>query len=543
MKQSNLDPVTQKLIDNSKRIKVLEEQLVTLSSMFYDMKDQFSSKKVVEKTVPKSTGKKSRSKKQKTQSEPLGARHQTLPQQQEEDDQEGFYTTVSKGLKLAKNDNVASIVTKMISFTEEARKQKQEFYDSEKKFKDAADENEKDFRTKFLDAIKALKVKPKVKGKRELPPRDALGRFVKKEATQTLGKEAAKDAAKSVEKEVARDAAQAAERQVVQTTERQVAKETVKKTAEKLETVEAPSIKQVTQIKPPEVTAPPPSVSPILETIKQAAPTAAKVVAGVAVTSLFGKEAIAESISKYESKGAGDYNAYNKGTVGNKMIGADKPIDFSKMTISEFLQRGGLQPGDPNRLFAVGRYQIIPKTMEGLVKKLKLDPDTTYLDKETQDSLFANGLIGTVRKKVNDYIEGKSEDRNAAILELAKEFASVGVPYDMEIGTKKLKKGDSYYSGQGGNKAHNSPEEVGRALDIDRAKHLKNTSDMLEPKNDVGQKLNQSSINNRDLKGSGSGTNVIMDNTTTNVTTVNKKEEIVVQPTTNDIKPIHMESR
>ena len=222
----------------------------------------------------------------------------------------------------------------------------------------------------------------------------------------------------------------------------------------------------------------PPTAAPTPPTVaKPSISTAAKVAAGTAVVTgaLVGKEALAENISKYESKSAGGYNAYNKGTVGNKMIGSDKPIDFSKMSIAEFLKRGELKSGDPDRLFAVGRYQIIPATMKDLVKTMKLDPNTTYLDPATQDALFANGLVGTRRKKVDDYIKGKSNDRDGAILQLSQEFASVGVPYDNPPGKPGLKKGDSYYSGQGGNKAHNSPEEIGAALDMDRAKFVKSS--------------------------------------------------------------------
>ena len=227
---------------------------------------------------------------------------------------------------------------------------------------------------------------------------------------------------------------------------------------------------------------------------------------------LIGKESLASNIAKYESGKAG-YNAYNKGTIGNKMIPSDKPIDFSKMTIQDYFDRSAktkqfpegnsnLKPGDPETLFAVGRYQIIPSTMLELVKKLKLDPKTTYLDPNTQDLLFANGLIGQQRKKVDAYVKGQSDDRDGAILELAKEFASVGVPYDMEVGNKKLKKGDSYYSGVGGNKAHNSPEEVGTALDNDRSKNLQNNKSTPEQTNglNIGNQIDQASKENKDLK-------------------------------------------
>ena len=254
--------------------------------------------------------------------------------------------------------------------------------------------------------------------------------------------------------------------------------------------------------------------------------TATKIGVGAAMTTtsvLFGREALASNISKYESKGSSgksfggdEYNAYNKGTLDNKIIPADKPIDFSQMSVSEFLRRGSLSPGDPDRLFAVGRYQIIPKTMEGLIKSLKLDPKTTYLDSATQDLLFAKGLTTSVqgRGAVDDYIKGKpGVTRDDAILALAKEFASIGVPYDTErvsknkkgevTSTVPIKKGQSYYSGVGGNQAHNSPEEVGAALDADRAKVLGLAPKANElPVSNSGQQVNTQSTQNGDLRKS-----------------------------------------
>ena len=220
---------------------------------------------------------------------------------------------------------------------------------------------------------------------------------------------------------------------------------------------------------------PKPGITGPSKLVTGAAVVGAGVVLGTAA--LVGRQALATNISKYESGSAG-YNAYNKGTVGNKMIASDKEVDFSKMTITEYFNRtaktnqfpeGKLPPGHPDVLFAVGKYQIIPPTMLGLVKKLQIDPDTTYLDQTTQDLLFTQGLTKLNRVAVDNYISGKSNDRDAAILQLAQEFASVGVPYDMTTPQgKKLKKGESYYSGIGGNKAHNSPEAVGEALDADR---------------------------------------------------------------------------
>ena len=300
--------------------------------------------------------------------------------------------------------------------------------------------------------------------------------------------------------------------------------EEAKKTAEKIKAEKEAAAKKSAEEAKRTATKSKPDVS-----------TAEKIGTGVAIATtaaLTGKEALAANIAKYESKGSSgksfggnEYNAYNKGTSGNKIIGADKPIDFSKMTIQEYFNRAAktkqfpqgnpnLKPGDPETLFAVGRYQIIPPTMLNLVQKLKLDPKTTYLDSTTQDLLFAKGLTTSIggRAAVDDYIKGKpGVTRDAAIMALAKEFASVGVPYDTEriipshknedgklISEKRIpiKKGQSYYSGLGGNKAHNSPEEVGAALDADRAKHLK-----LSPTSqNVGNQIDQSSKENAQMK-------------------------------------------
>lgn len=169
--------------------------------------------------------------------------------------------------------------------------------------------------------------------------------------------------------------------------------------------------------------------------------------------------------------GAAGYNAYNKGTIGNKIIGSDKPINFSEMTIEEYFKRAELRPDDPNKLFAVGRYQIIPSTMRGIVNALRVDPKTTYLTPEVQESFFKYLLSTAGTGKLNAYLKGKSDDLDAAILDLSRVWAAVGVPYDNPDG-KRIKRGQSYYSGVGGNAASISPDVVGQALISQRQSEL-----------------------------------------------------------------------
>jgi len=300
----------------------------------------------------------------------------------------------------------------------------------------------------------------------------------------------------------------------------------------------------------PTATPTPPVVTPKPAIVKPAITEAAKTAAKIGVigtAALVGREALAKNIAKYESTGSAgksfgndEYNAYNKGTTGNKIVGATKEIDFSKMTISEYFRRSKLPITDPDRLFAVGRYQIIPKTMEGLVKKLKIDPDTTTLNAETQDMLFARGLTTSLqgRGAVDNYLKGKpGVTREDAILALAMEFASIGVPYDIpknslfnnKLPNIDLKKGQSFYSGIGGNKAHNPPELVGAALDEDRKKNI-NMSPTTTT-NNIGEKLNDASKTNDNMKvdmssssAAGSVAPIIIQNNNTN------KQKIIQPP-------------
>lgn len=175
-------------------------------------------------------------------------------------------------------------------------------------------------------------------------------------------------------------------------------------------------------------------------------------------------------ISSAES-GGGDYSIYNTGTAR-----AAGRIDFSKMTLDQVmdLQARG-------KVFAVGKYQIIPKTMRGAKDELKLSGKETFTN-ALQERIFKDYLVGSKRKVVRDYIQGKSNNASLAVMQLAQEFASVAAPYDttrvvdLPGGRKKyvpVKAGNSYYSDIGGNKAHISAEQALAALNAQRDTYIK----------------------------------------------------------------------
>lgn len=164
--------------------------------------------------------------------------------------------------------------------------------------------------------------------------------------------------------------------------------------------------------------------------------------------------------------GEGDYNSVNRGADPRtgKSYGSTK-ANLSEMTINQVLARNKKPFGDPDRMNAVGRYQIVASTMKGLVSKMGLTGEEK-LTPEMQDRLF----MALMPKATTDYVSGRSTDRNAAITGLAKEYASIGVPVDMKGYVQNVRAGQSFYQGYGGNKANpQSLSKVAAALDVARA--------------------------------------------------------------------------
>jgi peptidoglycan hydrolase-like protein with peptidoglycan-binding domain len=170
------------------------------------------------------------------------------------------------------------------------------------------------------------------------------------------------------------------------------------------------------------------------------------------------------------SSGEGNYNSFNRGRAGDS---GGKEIDFSQMTVAEVMRRQDLPSGDPNRLFAVGKYQVIPGTMEEAVKALNIDPNQKFTP-QLQERIFADYLIDEKRPAVRDYITGKTgpEGLGKAQLALAQEFASVADP----------RTGKSYYDGDSaGNSASISAKQVADALNQMRGQYQENIKNGLSP--------------------------------------------------------------
>lgn len=150
-------------------------------------------------------------------------------------------------------------------------------------------------------------------------------------------------------------------------------------------------------------------------------------------------------IAKAESKG--NYNAYF-GNAGNT------DIKFTEMPVGEVMrwQQEFIAAG--NASSAVGRYQFISTTLAGLVQQLHIDVNQPF-NEAMQDEL-AIALLE--RRGVTEYVNSQIDGRQFAA-KLAKEWA--GLP--KVVGDKPEQ---SYYAGDGLNKALVKVDEVLRAVSV-----------------------------------------------------------------------------
>lgn len=167
------------------------------------------------------------------------------------------------------------------------------------------------------------------------------------------------------------------------------------------------------------------------------------------------------------SKGEGGYESSNRGTKNNEIQGSTHSTTrdnkkLSEMTIDEIRAKMKIKSADnADRLFAVGKYQLIPTTFEMAVKATGLSGDTVF-NPETQEKL-GQYLLFEKRPALGAYIKGESDDINKALLEAAKEWASLPVP-------SGSKKGKSYYGK--GNKAQHTLDETINALNEARNAYI-----------------------------------------------------------------------
>lgn len=168
-------------------------------------------------------------------------------------------------------------------------------------------------------------------------------------------------------------------------------------------------------------------------------------------------------LSELIGRGEGDYNDYNRGSLHKRILRANQTIDFSAMTFGELSRRQALPATDPDRIFAVGKYQIVPETMREVQRNMTIDPNEKFTP-DLQDRIFSEYLIRGKRPQIQHYIEGRpGATLHAAQKAVAREWASVDDPDTP---------GRAYgnYEARGNNSTI-APHEVATALDAMRAEY------------------------------------------------------------------------
>ncbi|MDM0018373.1 hypothetical protein [Variovorax saccharolyticus] len=170
-----------------------------------------------------------------------------------------------------------------------------------------------------------------------------------------------------------------------------------------------------------------------------------------------GARAAGGGLGNMIAKHEGGYGSFNRGNAGDS---GGATMDFSSMTVSQIMAAQSLKKGDANRLFAVGKYQVIPSTMQGAAKAMGLTGDEKFTP-ELQERIFAEYLTAKKRPQIAGYIKGEHDNLASAQLAGAQEWASIADP----------KSGKSYYAGSGNNRAGMSADTFGSGLTDARGRY------------------------------------------------------------------------
>jgi hypothetical protein len=165
---------------------------------------------------------------------------------------------------------------------------------------------------------------------------------------------------------------------------------------------------------------------------------------------------------------------------------------ISEMTIAEIqeLQKKG-------KLYAVGKWQMIPGTINDMVRNMpNIDPKTQIFDDKFQNSLFRDFFSKRKRPLIGRYLqEDPKVTEIDAAMQVAMEWSSVGVPRDVkkaEYGYDRKgnplpfadrRKGESFYN----EKARTSPDAV--IIELRKLKSGKTSTNIDTSSQNIGQRV------------------------------------------------------
>lgn len=172
------------------------------------------------------------------------------------------------------------------------------------------------------------------------------------------------------------------------------------------------------------------------------------------------------------SLGSSYYGMIDGKLISQHTLGYLKKLSKSETTLNISYYDGDAPQTKTGRLFALGKYQIVPDTRNGAQTSLGLTDDTVFSN-EVQDKMFTEYLITDKKSRgaIINYLTGKSDDIDAAARAIAQEWASVGIKPGTNGATRVGGSSGmtSYYDGDGVNAASISYFEICEALKADRA--------------------------------------------------------------------------
>lgn len=175
------------------------------------------------------------------------------------------------------------------------------------------------------------------------------------------------------------------------------------------------------------------------------------------------RNALGNLIGKAES--SDDYSAYN--FVENGKMRSRYKTDLTEWNLREILQSQ-----KEKKMYAIGRYQLLQTTLEEAIKALRLSLDHLF-NEGVQDYIFDGYLITRKRPAIMTYIEGAGDYKQCR-LGLAREWASMPVLPGTTLHNGSIAKGgESYYAGDGRNKAHITDREISEALEATKSAYRK----------------------------------------------------------------------
>jgi len=149
--------------------------------------------------------------------------------------------------------------------------------------------------------------------------------------------------------------------------------------------------------------------------------------------------------------GEGGWDSANRGYAGDTPGGIP---GLSKKTLGQWFEY------QARGFHALGAYQFIPRTLQLAARELGLSTNTV-MTPAVQDRLAVQLMVGSKRPRLAAYMKGKSNDLDAALDDLALEWASVAT-----------RGGGTAYPGQGGNAASITRQAARSALIRARQEYL-----------------------------------------------------------------------